>query len=465
MSQAERGRVADPPGPVVAVVGRTNVGKSTLVNRLRGSREAIVEERPGVTRDRTTHPVEWAGRRFTLVDSGGWTPSFASSGDELDREVTEQARQAVAAADVVLCVVDAAVGITEEDAAVADWLRNAEVDVVLVANKADTLVDTARPEAELAELYALGLGEPVGVSALHGTGAGDLLDEVLARLEARGALDRPGEPDEEAPGVMLMGRRNVGKSSLFNRLLGQPRTVVDERPGTTRDAVDTVVAFSDGRAYRFVDTAGLRRRQHRARGTEYYSAVRTRRALEASAVALLVMDVAEPIGEAEQRLAREVIDAGRALVLVWNKWDAVDEDRRDELERERDLRLDFVSFAPLVRTSAITGRGVDRLPRTIDTVLSEWRRRIPTARLNEWLAETVEASPPPRRAGGAVRLRYITQVGSGPPTFRIFANSQLDATYRRYLERRLREAFGFTGTPLRIGVRVRPGWEERARAG
>lgn len=464
MSDAERGRVADPPGPMVAVVGRTNVGKSTLVNRLVGSREAIVEERPGVTRDRTTHPVEWAGRRFTLVDSGGWTPDFARGDDELDREVTEQARQAVAAADVVLCVVDAAVGITEEDAAVADWLRDAEADVVLVANKADTLVDSARPQAELAEFYALGLGEPAGVSALHGTGAGDLLDQVLARLESLGALDRPGEPDEEVPAVMLMGRRNVGKSSLFNRLLGQPRTVVDDRPGTTRDAVDTLVAFPDGRAYRFVDTAGLRRRQHRARGTEYYSSVRTRRALEASAVALLVMDVSEPLGEAEQRLAREVVDAGRALVLVWNKWDAVDEDRRHELERERDLRLDFVSFAPLVRTSATTGRGVDRLPPAIDTVLAEWRRRIPTARLNEWLAETVEASPPPRRGGGAVRLRYMTQVATGPPTFRIFANSQLEDAYRRYLERRLREAFGFTGTPLRIGVRVRPGWEERARA-
>lgn len=465
MSGPDGGHVRKPPGPVVAVVGRTNVGKSTLVNRLVGSRQTIVEERPGVTRDRTSHPVEWAGHRFHLVDSGGWTPTFARGDDKLDRQVTEQARQAVSAADVVLCVVDAAVGITEEDAAVADWLRTAEAEVVLVANKADTLADSAHPEAELAELYALGLGEPIGVSALHGTGAGDLLDEVLARLEARGALDRPGESEGDIPGVMLMGRRNVGKSSLFNRLLGEPRAVVDERPGTTRDAVDTVVAFPDGRAYRFVDTAGLRRRRHRARGTEHYSAVRTRKALEASAVALLVMDVTEPIGEADQRLAREVVDAGRALVLVWNKWDALDDERRDELERERDLRLGFVSFAPLVRTSAATGRGVDRLPGAVDTVLAEWRRRVPTGRLNEWLADAVRDTPPPRRGGGAVRLRYITQVDTGPPTFRIFANGQPDASYLRYLERRLREAFGFTGTPLRLGVRVRPGWEQRARTG
>jgi GTP-binding protein len=458
MISAEFDRHVRPPlGPVVAVVGRPNVGKSTLVNRIAGGRDAIVQEQPGITRDRTTHLAEWQGQHFVVVDTGGWTPSWLQSPGALDAAVTAQSELAVMTADLVLLVVDATVGVTEEDAAAAQWLCGQGTPTVLVANK----VDHGGLESDLADLYRLGLGDPVPVSALHGRASGDLLDIVVDQLTKQGAFDRPHELADDVPGVALIGRPNVGKSSLFNRLIGEQRTVVDSRPGTTRDAVDTVLQLPDGRAYRFVDTAGLRRKKAKRNATEYYSTLRAVRALDRAAVALFVIDAHEPISEQEQRLARQILDAGRGLVVVLNKWDLVDADRRERLDREFDRLLGFLHFAPVVRTSAVSGRGVDRLLPVIQTVLDQWRRRIPTAALNDWLAETVATTAPPLDAGRPVRLRYVTQVAVGPPTFRVFATGGIPPSYRRYLERRLRERFGFEGTPLNIGIRIRPRWEER----
>ena len=448
--------------PTVAVVGRPNVGKSTLVNRLTGRREAIVQEKPGVTRDRTVHVAEWRGREIAIVDTGGWTPGWARSEESYDDAVSAQAELATRSADVILFVVDATVGITEEDAAAGDWLRASKVPVLLVANKVDNLGRPNQPEAELAELYSLGVGDPLPVSAQHGRGSGDLLDEIYDRLRDVGAFDRPqDEQSDDVPAVALIGRPNVGKSSLFNRLLGQERTIVDDRPGTTRDAVDTVIELPDGRAYRFVDTAGLRRKLRSGEPTEYYSTVRTVQALENAAVALLVIDAEEEIGEQEQKLARQILDSGRALVVVLNKWDLVDDYRREWIAREMDRLLAFIAWAPLVRTSAKTGRGLDKLLPAIDDVLKEWNRRIPTALLNDWLTDTVAAHAPPLHAGRAVRLRYMTQAAVAPPRFRVFTTGDLSAGYLRYMERRLRDVFGFKGTPLDVAYRVRARWDER----
>jgi len=455
-------RVLPPVGPVVAVVGRPNVGKSTLVNRLAGGREAIVQEQPGITRDRTTHAVEWRGRRFTIVDTGGWTPAWSPErrDERMDAAIVAQAEQAVLTADLVLLVVDATIGVTEEDAAAASWLRGVHAPAVLGATKGDH----GGLEADLPDLYRVGLGEPYPVSGLHGRGSGDLLDIVVDRLQAAGAFtEHPGaaQPDDGIPGIALIGRPNVGKSSLFNRISGEQRAIVDDRPGTTRDAVDTVVALPDGRAYRFVDTAGLRRKKAKRDATEYFSSLRAVEALERAAVALLVIDAHEPISEQEQKLARQVLDAGRAIVVVLNKWDLVDEERQELLDRERDRLLGHISFAPVVRTSALSGRGVHKLFPVIDRVLEQWGRRLPTAALNDWLAGTVAATAPPLQDSRPVRLRYITQVGVGPPTFRVFTTGAIPPGYQRYLVRRLREQFGFEGTALEVGVRVRPRWEER----
>jgi GTPase len=456
----------EPIGPTVAVVGRPNVGKSTLVNRLVGRRRAIVEERPGVTRDRTAHRVEWRGHPFTVVDTGGWLPAWVQDRPSLAEAVSAQAERATETADLVLLVVDATVGVTEEDAAIADWLRAGDLPVVLVANKVDALGAPTHPESETAVFYTLGLGDPVPVSAFHGRGSGDLLDVVVERLDARGALTRRPPRLDDVPAIALVGRPNVGKSSLFNRLVGEERVVVDERPGTTRDAVDTLVRIG-GQPYRFVDTAGLRRKARVRSGgeaTEYYSTVRTRQAIAEASVVLLVLDAGEPLGEQDQKLAREVLDAGRAVVVLLNKWDLVDDERRRLIDRERDRLLGFIAFAPVVRTSALTRRGLDRILPAVDTVLEQWLQRIATARLNEWLAEAVAATPPPMHAGRHIRLRYVTQVAVGPPRFRIFTTGTLAPGYLRYLERRLRERFGFEGTPLEVSVKVRPRWEERQRA-
>ena len=453
-------RIRQPGLPAVAIVGRPNVGKSTLVNRLVGRRDAIVQEKPGVTRDRTTHVAEWRGRRISVVDTGGWTPGWARNEASYDDAVSAQAERATSEADLIVFVVDVTVGVTEEDGAAADWLRALRAPVLLVANK----VDRTGFEPELAELYSLGLGDPIPVSAQHGRGSGDLLDDIIDALKQSGAFESAQhDPDDDIPGVALIGRPNVGKSSLFNRLLGEERTIVDDRPGTTRDAVDTVVELEDGSAYRFVDTAGLRRKFRSGDSTEYYSTVRTVQALEAASVALLVIDAGEEIGEQEQKLARQILDAGRAVVLVLNKWDLTDEYRRERVERELDRLLHFVSWAPLVRTSAASGRGVDKLLPQVDLVLEEWLRRIPTSELTDWRSDAVAATPPPLHLGRNVRIRYATQVAVGPPRFKVFTTAELSPGYLRYLERRLREAFGFQGTPLDVGFRVRTRWEDRGR--
>ena len=455
-------------GARIAVVGRPNVGKSTLVNRIAGRRDAIVQEMPGVTRDRSTHAAEWLGRTFTVVDTGGWTPGWAPGRTGMDELVSLQAEAATREVDLVLFVVDISVGITSEDEAVAKWLRATGIPVMLVANKADGMSDTDFAVA-MAELYSLGVGDPVRMSALHGYGSGDLLDDVVKRLRTAGAFDRPEAIADGVPGVALIGRPNVGKSSLFNRLVGEDRVIVDSVPGTTRDPIDTLleVEGDDGeiRTYRFIDTAGLRKKKSKVDSTEFYSTVRTRKSLDRAAVALLLLSADEPIGEQEQKLAREIIDSGRAVVLVQNKWDLVDDARREQIAKERDRLLQFLDFAPMRRISALTGRSVGKLFTDIDQVLAAWQLRVSTGKLNQWLADAVAAHPPPLGQNHRpVRIRYVTQVDTEPPRFKLFTNQRLEPAYLRYLERRLRERFDFTGTPLRLEVSVRTAWESRPGA-
>ena len=437
----------DPTGtvalPVVAVVGRPNVGKSTLVNRILGRREAVVQDVPGVTRDRIAYDALWNGRRFTLVDTGGWEPDAKG----LQAMVSAQAERAVATADLVLFVVDGRTGATETDLVVARTLRRAKRPVVLAVTK----IDDERSESDAAELWSLGLGEPFPVSGLHGRGSGDLLDAVLGRLP-----DAPAET-EVASGprrVALIGRPNVGKSSLLNRLTGEQRSVVDAVAGTTVDPVDSLVDL-DGETWRFVDTAGLRKRVNQASGMEYYASLRTAAAIEAAEVAIVLLDASETISEQDQRVLNEVIEAGRALVIAFNKWDLMDEDRREYLDREIERDLARLSWAPRINVSAKTGRSVDKLAQHLRTSLASWDRRISTGRLNNWLTEVVAQTPPPPRGGKAPRVLFATQADTRPPRFVLFTTGFLEAGYRRFIERRLREDFGFTGTPIEISVRVR----------
>jgi GTP-binding protein len=430
--------------PVLAVVGRPNVGKSTLVNRVLGRRVAVVEDVPGVTRDRVAYDATWRGRAFTVVDTGGWEPDAAG----LAARVAEQARIAVQAADAVLFVVDATVGATDADEAVARVLQRSGKPVVLAANK----VDDERAESDAAELWGLGLGEPLPVSALHGRSSGDLLDAVLDALP-----EAPAERLEDEGGprrVALLGRPNVGKSSLLNRLVGDERSIVDATAGTTRDPVDSMVMLG-GEQWRFVDTAGLRRRVREASGAEYYSSLRTASALEAAEVAVVLLDASEPISEQDQRIITMVAEAGRGLVLAMNKWDLVDEDRRLLFEREVDRDLARVKWAPRVNVSARTGRAVDKLAPALRTALSSWESRVPTGRLNSWLGDIVAATPPPMRGGKQPKVLFATQAGTKPPRFVIFATGFLEAGYRRFLERRLREDFGFEGSPIEVSIKVR----------
>jgi GTP-binding protein len=432
-----------PPAPVLAVVGRPNVGKSTLVNRLIGRREAVVQDTPGVTRDRVAYDAEWAGRRFTVVDTGGWEPDARG----LQAAVAAQADLAMATADAVLLVVDATVGATATDEAVARVLRRSDRPVLLTANK----VDDERGLADAASLWSLGLGEPHPVSALHGRGSGDLLDAVIALLPAS---PRPESLPSGPRRVALIGRPNVGKSSLLNRLAGEERAVVHEVAGTTTDPVDTLAEL-DGETWRFVDTAGLRRRVRTASGTEYYASLRTRSAVEAAEVAIVVIEASQPLGEQDLRVISTVVEAGRALVLAFNKWDLVDEDRRHALDRELDRELVRVRWAERVNISARTGRAVGKLAPALRTALASWDRRVPTGQLNSWLADIVAAQPPPVRGGRQPKVLFATQAGTRPPTFVLFTTGFLEAGYRRFLERRLREQFDFTGSPVRISVRVR----------
>jgi GTP-binding protein len=437
------------PLPVVAIIGRPNVGKSSLVNRILRRREAVVEDVPGVTRDRVSYEAEWSGRRFMVVDTGGWEADATG----IHLRVAEQAEIAIDLADVVMFVVDAMVGATDDDEAVVKLLRRSGKPVVLIANK----VDDERGEADAATLWNLGLGQPWPVSALHGRGSGDALDavlDVLPEVSAHGAY-APGGPRR----VALVGRPNVGKSSLLNKLAGSERVVVDHVAGTTRDPVDELIDLG-GRTWRFVDTAGIRRRVHQARGADFYASLRTQAALEKAEVAVVLIDAEHPIAEQDVRVVQQVIDAGRALVIAYNKWDTLDEDRRYYLEREIEKELVQVPWAPRVNISARTGRHVERLVPGIETALDSWDQRIPTARLNAFLGEIVAAHPHPVRGGKQPRILFATQASTRPPRFVVFASGFIEAGYRRFLERRLREQFGFEGTPIELSVRVR---EKRRR--
>ena len=432
------------PMPVLAVVGRPNVGKSTLVNRILGRREAVVEDRPGVTRDRVAYDAIWNGRRFTVVDTGGWEPDAQG----LQARVKEQAEIAVAAADAVLLVVDATVGATDVDEAVVKVLRRSGKPVVLVANK----VDDARTEADAAGLWSLGLGEPHAVSALHGRGSGDLLDAVLEALP-----EAPADRDTGIGGprrIALLGKPNVGKSSLLNKVTGEDRSVVHEVAGTTVDPVDELVELG-GKTWRFVDTAGIRRRAHEASGAEYYAVLRTEAALEKAELAVVLVDASQPLSEQDLRIITMVVEAGRALVLAFNKWDLVDEERRYYLDREIERDLVRVPWAPRVNVSARTGWHADRLVPAIETSLVGWDTRVPTAKLNAFLGELVSATPPPVRSGKQPKILFATQATTRPPKFVVFASGFLETSYRRFIERRLREEFGFAGSPIEISVRVR----------
>mgnify|MGYP001593485720 FL=1 len=427
----------------VAIVGRPNVGKSTLMNRILGRREAIVEERPGVTRDRKEVEASWQGREFTLVDTGGWI----ADGDSLDEKVSRQSERAIADADAVLFVVDATVGVTEDDARVATLLRSSTAPVVLVANKVDDRVH----EASIWELMSLGLGEPIPVSALHGRGAGDLLDRLVAALPD----DEPDEVVEEEPGerivgVTLVGRPNVGKSTLFNRLTGEERAVVHDRPGTTRDTVDTVVETATG-PVRFIDTAGMRRKARIDEQTEYYSLVRALKAVDTADVALLVIDATLGVTHQDQRLAERVDAAGCPIVVLLNKWDLCDAEQREDAMIQVGDKLHFVGEAPVLRISALSGKNVQRLWPALEETIADYRTRIPTRRVNDVVRAAQAAHPAP----AGVRVLYATQGATDPPTFTLFANREVPRTWLRYLERKLREDLNLGSTPIKLRVRRR----------
>jgi GTPase len=429
--------------PVVAVVGRSNVGKSTLVNRLLGRREAIVEERPGVTRDRKVVEVEWGGRRFSVVDTGGWS----ARGAGIDEKVSRQSERAWREADVVLLVVDADVGVTGEDREVAARVRTGRAPVLVVANK----VDSDSREPDVWELVQLGLGDPLPVSALHGRRAGDLLDEVVRLLpEPAGAAPVEEEPaGPKVPAVAIVGRPNVGKSTLFNRLLGDERSVVHDLPGTTRDTIDTEVETDLGRV-RFLDTAGMRRKARIDEGTEYYSVVRALQAVDAADVALLVLDAGDGVTAQDQRLAERVDAAGSPIVIVLNKWDTLDAEGRAAARASVGERLAFLPEAPVVPASARSGKGVHKLLPALGAALETYQQRVPTRELNRLLQQAQAEHPSP---GG--RVLYATQGASEPPTFTLFATRPLPPTYMRYLERRIRDHFRFGNAPLKLRVRRR----------
>jgi GTP-binding protein len=427
--------------PIVAIVGRPNVGKSTLVNRIVGKRVAIVEERPGVTRDRKELEADWRGRRFMIVDTGGWM----AGGDGLDAKVSEQAERAIKGADVVLFVADATVGITEEDDRVAGVLRRAKRPVVVVVNK----VDSEHRETDAWDFARLGLGEPMSVSALHGRQVGDLLDEVVNRLPPPSEEERPAEDTSKVPSIAVVGRPNVGKSTLFNRLIGDDRSVVHDQPGTTRDSIDTVVETPDGPLC-FIDTAGMRRKSKIEEGTEYYSLVRALQTVDRADLAMLVIDGTQGVTHQDQRLAERIDAAGSPVLIVLNKIDLLDADARADLAEQVEDRLAFLGYAPVLNISALTGKGVHRLLPAIGEAVDAYHRRVPTRELNE----VVQAAQAAQPAAGA-RVLYATQGATDPPTFTLFTNRNLPAPYLRYLERRIREHFGFGPTPLKLRVRSR----------
>ncbi len=431
--------------PLVAIVGRPNVGKSTLMNRIVGKRVAIVEEKPGVTRDRKEVEAEWLGHEFRLVDTGGWM----AGGSELDKKVSKQSEQAIREADVVLFVVDATVGVTDEDARVAQLLRSIDAPVLLVANKVD---DQSR-EALVWELLSLGLGDPFPISALHGRGTGDLLDRVVSYFPELETADDAAATDGEADvvcSVALVGRPNVGKSTLFNRLIGDDRSVVHDMPGTTRDSVDTVVQTDVG-PIRFVDTAGMRRKSRIDEGTEYFSMVRALRSVDEANVALLVIDATEGITHQDQRLAERVDGAGCPIIVVLNKWELLDEDARKDVLYQMGQKMHFLGESPVLRVSALSGRGVHRLLPALGESISQYQTRVPTRKVNDLIRRAQQAQPAPHGA----RILYATQGATDPPTFTLFTSKDVPASYLRYIERQIQSEFDLGSTPIKLRVRRR----------
>ncbi len=428
--------------PTVAVIGRPNVGKSTLVNRIIGRREAIVEDTPGVTRDRVKYEAEWNGRRFLLIDTGGWE----AHPEGISEKITAGSQAAIEEADVVLFVVDAQVGALDEDESLVTKLRQSHKKTVLVANK----VDGQGEESDAHALWNLGLGEPHFVSALHGRGAGDLLDYLVKELPEIGSE----KPDDGFRRVALVGRPNVGKSSLLNILAGESRVIVDDAAGTTRDPVDELIEIA-GDTWRFIDTAGIRKRAHQDSGTDYYASLRTASALERAEVAVVVLDASVPITEQDLRILTMVEEAGRALVIVMNKWDLVDEDRQLQLDKEMERQLDRFPWAQRVNVSARTGWHRDRLAPALRTALSSWEKRVPTSKLNSFLGALISATPPPVRSGKQPKIRFATQAAIAPPKFVVFATEWVEPSYRRFIERRLREEFGFPGSPVEVVVKIK----------
>ncbi|MEY8577802.1 ribosome biogenesis GTPase Der [Corynebacteriaceae bacterium 6-324] len=432
----------------VAIVGRPNVGKSSLVNRFLGRREAVVEDHPGVTRDRISYIGDWNGQRFLVQDTGGWDPNAKG----IHGAIARQAEVAMETADVIVFVVDTKVGITETDSVMARMLQRSEVPVILVSNK----FDSDNMYADLAEFYALGLGDPWPVSAQHGRGGADVLDEVLRLFP-----EEPRNPSiTEGPRrVALVGKPNVGKSSLLNKFTGEQRAVVDNVAGTTVDPVDSLVQL-DQKLWRFVDTAGLRKKVKNAQGHEYYASLRTRGVIDAAEVCVMLIDASEEISEQDQRVLNMVLEAGKALVIAFNKWDLMDEDRRYYLDREMDQQLAHLPWVTRINISAETGRSLQRLEPAMIAALESWDQRVTTGQLNNWMRDAIAANPPPMKNNRLPRVLFATQAGTQPPTIVLFTTGFLDAGYRRYLERKFREKFGFHGTPVRIAVRVR---ERRSR--
>ncbi len=442
--------------PTVVIIGRPNVGKSTLFNRIVGSQQAIVEDRPGITRDRKVMEAEWLDVPFRVVDTGGWMPG----GDDLDVKVSRQVEAAVQEADVVLFVVDASVGLTDDDQTIANWIRRSKTDVVVVANKADN----ERRENEMWEFMSLGIGEPVPVSALHGRRAGDLLDVVLERFPehlrqpATPTID-PWAPDTAAqaeapvaavPRVAIVGRPNVGKSTLFNRLVGEDRAVVHDMPGTTRDSIDTLVETEGGPVI-FIDTAGMRRKGKIDDSAEYYSFVRALRSIDDADVALLVIDATVGVTAQDQRLAERVDSAGCPIVLILNKWDLVGTEERLEVQAEVKRMLAFVADQSVLKISALSGKNVDKLHPRLHEAISQYHTRVPTKDVNKVIAAAQQRQP----AGGGAKILYAVQGAIDPPTFTLFVNREIPQHYLRYIERTIREEFGLGSTALKLRVRKR----------
>lgn len=449
IEEAGEGEAAYDDGPkpvgVLAVVGRPNVGKSTLVNRILGRRAAVVEDTPGVTRDRVSYDAEWAGTDFKLVDTGGWEADV----EGIDSAIASQAEIAVHLADAVILVVDGTVGLTASDSRIVSMLRSSGKPVTVAVNK----IDTAEQEYITAEFWKLGLGEPMGISAMHGRGVGDLLDVALDKLRSAEKTSGLLAPSSLRR-VALIGRPNVGKSSLLNQLAHEERSVVDDYAGTTRDPVDEVVRLG-GQDWLFIDTAGIKRRLHKLSGAEYYSSLRTQAAIERAELALVLFDVSQPISDQDLKVMSQAVDAGRAIVLVFNKWDLQDEFSRKRLERLWETEFTRVRWAQRVNLSAKTGWHTNRLPEAMETALASWDKRISTGKLNSFLGQLQSAHPHPLRGGKQPRILFATQAGTRPPRFVIFATGFLDHGYRRFIERSLREEFGFEGSPIQISVKVR----------